>query len=858
MNAITITPNNRLQKAQSEFLARQEMVNNGTHVADAANILSMSDFIRWAWEQAQCQGFTPAIQSALVTQEQAFLYWVDIIKNDDTLHTIMAPTELANMVSRAHRHLGLWELNSEDFTPDTDESARFQMWDKQFSLLMKGRVTEEAAIQIVIDAIVSNAITLPEEITLWAFDEVPPLIQSLFDAISASTSLQNDCQNLPSAKQLQTSCFDNEDQLQKMAAWAYNTYESNPTSTIAIVVPDLVKKREDVIHALDVAFEPQTILPNTPDYLQPYNVSAGTSMSLQPIIAIALDLLTLGTLPGEISTLRSIVMSPFIGGADTEAGKRALFDLTLQEVPNTLTLAQMIELERCPPLLKSSVKGFQNILLMARGLDTVGNWLKRFEYALLAMVWPGERAPNSKEYQVLKQHNELLHRLCNHYNSEQVNQQTALFYYHLALNNTLYSAESKDCPIQVLGLMEAAGLTFDYMYVLDMNDSVWPAKAAPTPFLPELLQIEHGMPHADASRELDFAKQLLQRFTHSCHTLVYSYCEMEKERELSPSLFVSGTPVDSKVFLLNHLNHVDLLYKQIPIKTIHDFKVPLQSSYATGGVSLLKDEALCPFSAFVKHRLKVSEMPTARMGFSPQQRGVVLHASLAFFWEKLKSHEALISLSQDQLEQKVNECIETAFLVETTKDDINPTLVEMESSLLSKTILKWLEIESERPPFIVHAIEKSEVVELGPLKIRIRIDRKDSIVDSDGDKIMVLDYKSGLALAKNIHMADTLTDVQLPICAVASENVDTVAYASLKPGAEILSGLADPDSVNVCKSRNNQIASAPTNMRQQVEEWRTRLESLAEQYASGVIDLTPSTSACQFCSGKLTCRIKPA
>ena len=855
MKTLTITPNNRLQKARTEFLVRQEMSANQKVVADAPNVMSLSTFIKWAWEQAQIFGYPAALNNVLITQEQTFLSWVDIIKNDKSLITIMPPTELANGAVRAYKHLKLWKLSETDFIPDSDESIRFQQWATQFTSNMKGKVTEEEAIGIIIDAISDKVIPMPEHISLWAFDEVPPLFQALFEAISQCTTLQYCSEERPPATCYQTASFDNDTQLKNMAAWAYNTYEMEPSSTIAIVVPDLVAKRQLLINALDEAFEPQVILPNTPDYVQPYNVSAGTPMSSQPIIMLAKKILTVGAASTDVATLRSIVMSPFIGNSESESGKRALFDLTLQEVPTELSLSQMVSLERCPPKLMASVKQFLKIMNDAPERDTVGNWLKRFESALFAIGWPGERLPNSKEYQALKQHNELLHRLCSHYNTDTVTRDTAIYYYHLALSNTLYAAESKDCPIQVLGVLEAAGLTFDYIYILDMYDTVWPAKATPTPFLPELLQIEHGMPHSDASRELEFAKVLDNRFKRSCNSLIYSYCNTEKERKLTPSIFAVGEHLSGNVFKVNELNHIDLLYKQIPVKVLQDDMVPLETEVATGGVSLLEDEARCPFSAFVKHRLKVAEMPVVRMGFSPQQRGIILHEVLEYFWEDMKTHEALVQLTQEERAQKVLQSIERAFSAFTTKEDISSTLIEMEVQLLSKVIDKWLDIEVQRPAFIVEELEQKKLVTIGPLTIRIRIDRKDRLIDND--RVVFIDYKSGSAIANKLDHAAGLTDVQLPISALTAENVDTVAYASLKTGEELYSGLADPTSSNVSRDKHTLIKAASGSMSEQIEQWKVRLETLAEQYAEGVVTLTPSVASCQFCPVKLTCRINP-
>ena len=76
---------------------------------------------------------------------------------------------------------------------------------------------------------------------------------------------------------------------------------------------------------------------------------------------------------------------------------------------------------------------------------------------------------------------------------------------------TVFQAEAPQAPIQVLGALEAAGMQFDAVWLLGMDDQSWPPSAAPNPLLPARLQRELGMPHASAQRELLFARHLTEQ-----------------------------------------------------------------------------------------------------------------------------------------------------------------------------------------------------------------------------------------------------------------------------------------------------------------------------------------------------------
>ena len=64
---------------------------------------------------------------------------------------------------------------------------------------------------------------------------------------------------------------------------------------------------------------------------------------------------------------------------------------------------------------------------------------------------------------------------------------------------TIFAPESRDAPVQILGPLEAAGLTFDALWFLGADDASWPAVGRPHPFLTRSLQRTHNMPHAETA-----------------------------------------------------------------------------------------------------------------------------------------------------------------------------------------------------------------------------------------------------------------------------------------------------------------------------------------------------------------------
>ena len=106
--------------------------------------------------------------------------------------------------------------------------------------------------------------------------------------------------------------------------------------------------------------------------------------------------------------------------------------------------------------------------------------------------------------------------------------------------NTRFQVEDEGAPVQVMGMLEAAGLRFDHLWIMGLHDEALPAPANPNPFLPTSLQRQHRLPHSSPERELEFANKLMERLLASAPDVVLSYPETDGDRALTPSPLVAG------------------------------------------------------------------------------------------------------------------------------------------------------------------------------------------------------------------------------------------------------------------------------------------------------------------------------
>ncbi len=104
----------------------------------------------------------------------------------------------------------------------------------------------------------------------------------------------------------------------------------------------------------------------------------------------------------------------------------------------------------------------------------------------------------------------------------------------------IFAPESRDAPVQILGPLEAAGLTFDALWFLGADDASWPAPARPHAFLTRSLQRKHRMPHGDSTVDWELAQQVTLRLERSAARCVFSYPSQNAEGVCRPSTLVTS------------------------------------------------------------------------------------------------------------------------------------------------------------------------------------------------------------------------------------------------------------------------------------------------------------------------------
>jgi probable DNA repair protein len=629
------------------------------------------------------------------------------------------------------------------------------------------------------------------------------------------------------------------EELDAAAQWARARLEAG-AKRIGVVVPELGQRRREVVRVFSRTMQPAHNLPGNERKALPFNISLGAPLADYPLVRAALSILELAA--GEIpfDQASKLNRSPFIGGAEMEMAKRALLDAALRKrAPARVTLGKLVGFIEGCPVLRQRLEA----LFSVPKKDSVSphDWGRHFTALLDAAGFP-ERSLDSDEFQARAKFNQTLAEFAK---LERVAPKMAFGQALARLRrlraDTLFQPETPDAPIQVLGVLESAGLEFDALWVSGLTDDAWPLHARPNPFIPPALQRKAGIPEASAEATLERGKRITEGWLGAAPEVVVSYPVREKDRDLIGSPLISGvsSPLETPETGTT-ARYRDRIFTARRIEAIEDERAPaLSTTTPKGGTRILSDQAACPFRAFAKHRLNAETLEEPVEGLDARARGLLLHTLMKELWTELQGSTGLQGNVEPAIERAANAAVAEAALEE--------PFAGLETKRLAKLAREWLEVERQREPFEVVAMEEKRKLTVSSLELNGRIDRMDKL-DAGGHAL--IDYKTGRP-TPNDWLNERPDDPQLPLYALNSKEViDAVAFAKLKTGEMRYMGFSRrkdliPD-VKPAKDWDSLVAG-----------WKKELDALGSGFASGDARVDPKKllHTCRTCDLQPLCRV---
>jgi len=457
------------------------------------------------------------------------------------------------------------------------------------------------------------------------------------------------------------------------------------------------------------------------------------------------------------------------------------------------------------------------------------------------MGFPGDRTLDSAEHQARAKLNECFAELAKLERvAPKMSPGRALASLRRLCGETLFQPETPDAPVQVLGVLESLGLEFDALWVSGLTDEAWPLHTRANPFIPPALQRKAGIREAWPEATLEWAKKVTEGWVGAANEVVLSHPAREDDRELLASPLISGvsslseTPETKSV-----ARYRDLIFAKRVVERVADGRAPaLTTRTPKGGTRILADQAACPFRAFARHRLNAEALEEPVEGLDARARGLLLHTLMKELWSQLKGSDGLANPGP---------AIGKAAKAAITEAGLEEPFASLERARLEKLAREWLEVERERPPFTVAAMEDKRKLTVAGLELNGRIDRLDAL-ESGGHA--VIDYKTGNP-TPNDWQGERPEDPQLPLYALsAKEEISAVAYAKLKTGAMRFMGFSRAKDA-IPKVR------AAENWATLFEGWKKELEALGQGFAGGDARVDPKKllATCRYCDLQPLCRV---
>ncbi len=901
--ATVVTPNRRLAAyLKNQFDAAQRKAGRAAWAS--ADVIPLATFFERSYRALNLRAENNA-RPQLLDDAQSHLLWQQVVRASDLASHLLSVTQTAKQAAAAWSVAHAWEL-----LPAMRRSALFEDasvflgWVERFAQLCRERGVIDAA---VLPAVVTHAMQegkhdwieiLPRQIFMAGFDIVTPQQQHFFSTCStlgvvvrpvtsANVQPQSPCRRVE---------FATEDaELRGCAVWARQRLQASPQSRIAIVVPDLSARRSAVARALTDALQPMQraqSLRAANGVATGFNISLGLALNEYALVYDALSLIAFSqnrAMPFlEVSAL---LRSPFITGASSEIGPRARLDAALREVvapeislfalQRTLKLTSVAQVARavagCPTLI--------NIIDRVASLDaptparkpSPRDWSRHFGQVLLAWGFPGDDTLDSADYQVLEKFRDALGKLATlDAVQPRMRADEALNHLRSIVADTVFQPEqgNVEAPIQVLGILESAGQSFDALWVTGLHADAWPLAARPNPFIPAVLQRAAGVTEASAATSLALDQRITEGWRSCAAAVVFSHAETgdaskasEQQRAASAlTRDIAATDMSALVeedLSTDFAHALFLISQREPIPDAPLAALPRLTKVG-GGATVLRDQAACPFRAFARHRLGARALGAPEVGLDMAERGTLLHRVLSLVWTHLKTHAQLIALNDAAIKKLVNEMVAKAITEAHNKgmDSLTGRFAEIEQARLCRLVIEWLNYERERTPFEVVACEQARQVLLSGLSMQLRLDRLDRL--DDGTHALI-DYKTGVAKVAG-WLGERPDEPQLPLYFQTSEQtVSALAFARVKRGARGkvfgFDGVAAAENllldVGQIEHKFGMEKKGYVSWDVLTAEWETSLNTLVTNFINGDAEVDPKNGSltCAQCDLQSLCRI---
>ncbi|KRC84524.1 PD-(D/E)XK nuclease superfamily protein [compost metagenome] len=835
-DTLVLTVNNRLSRRLTLELAG--LLRQERQVSELPRILPLS---AWLAESANELAFeadddVPAYRlDSFATQ----LVWTEAIRAEEAERVLLDASQAARLSMDADLLMDEWELQVPSGA-DTDEYRGFAKWRVRYRQTLAGIDAEDAnqGYARVLRALEGGRLATPRQLVLAGFTDISPRFQRLlraFEAQGTDVAQWRDAQRVETVA-TRYEAADQGAEWRAAAAWAAGQMKAHPAGRYAIVSPQLEAESPFARRVLSQALAGRDGAPALA-----FNVAVGRPLDEWPMARAALAWLRAlaECAPGKgcgVDVLGAALLAGHCAGDVRHRAGLAAIDARWRRQARLHVSAQdWRRLLADLPSLAQAWNQATEIWTQGGRQATCDVWMLRMKAALMALGFPGEAALDSVGYQVMGALGDAL-------GSFSALAPAAGRLGGVAAVNLLESVARSSsfqpqrdplARLDVLGLLEAEGGSWDGVWMLGLTDDVLPASPKPNPLLPLVVLRQARAPRATPEREREWAEGMYAALCRCAPEIIVSHSHMDGERELRPSPLIAATA------LSNWTPARADDQASLPQEALDDTRGPplAAGNRGGGGLDVLDTQARNPLWAFVRHRLGGRELAPYADAATVNVRGQFLHKALELVWGMMPDQETLHELlATGRLSALLEQAVAQA--ADEELKDYSPALRALECQRAQAVLSSWLDMEAQRLPFAVAQVEKNHQWQRGALSLKLRLDRIDSLADG---RSVIVDYKTGVAAAKPEPdwSRSRPVNVQLPFYAsvladAAGGEAAGLVLAQIHARQVAAQGLADEDlgmpGVTLASESKYFDGLSWPEIRQR---WRVAIEALADEYVAG-------------------------
>ena len=639
-------------------------------------------------------------------------------------------------------------------------------------------------LHCVIEMLKAEDVTVPGCLTLAGFDRINPALQTLLHALKAQGCnvrfVPPDAQSSPL---LMTSLPSAEAEWRAAGAWARSIVADQPDARVAIVVPDLQKNAAEIADNVRDGFLPGWQF-NWARCLDAVDVSYGRPLADYPMITVALLLLRWVSDGLDTRHLSILLRSRCLSEPDDGTG--SALDIALRRYPDRVWLPAdfadlfLIDAELATHTRLIGAIGTMQAFSHSQNVRREpSEWVSAIDEFLTSVGWPGSESLSSEEFQLMNRWRQLL----NEYSRidavvPRVDLATSLKHLGRLARETIYQAESGGSGLQVMGVLEAAGLEFDHVWICGLDSTRWPLAASPAQLLGFDLQRRYAMPDATPEDTLEFSRKILGRLVGSAPECRGSWAEKEGDLGLAATAMLDSLEWRTADAPPPYTRFLETLVGPDQIEDCEpDDGPPVgENERVRGGAYTIQLQHGEPFAAFVQGRLGVRPLDPISAGLAPAARGSIIHWALHNLLASHPEQQELILWDDTVLTSKLGSAIDAALArYHQFADARLSQILVLERRRLMTLLDAFIKFEKEREPFAVVATEQQQSLKHLGLDMTVRVDRIDRIA---GNGMLVIDYKTGTAKGL-FNREGELKDLQLVVYAAALEGEGGVGGLAL-------------------------------------------------------------------------------